>query len=75
MKKLVLTILALIALFSAVRAYPQGAAGGGLGAAGGGLGAAGSNAVGITVHPGLVEITDGATTVGMAFGIAEKSAL
>ncbi|HET6450973.1 MAG TPA: hypothetical protein VFI08_06660, partial [Spirochaetia bacterium] len=72
MKKLVLAIIALLALFSALRAYTQGAAGGGfgVGAAGGG---AGSGAVGLSLHPGLVEITDGTTTIGMAFGVAEKS--
>ncbi len=67
MKKLVLTILALIALFSALRAYTQAALGGGAGA-----GASGG-AVGIALHPGLVEISDGTTTVGMSFGAMEQS--
>jgi hypothetical protein len=65
MKKIVLTTLALIALFSALRAYPQAGAAGGS--------AAGGGSVGISLHPGLVEISDGSTTIGMAFGIAEKS--
>ncbi len=56
MKKLVLTILALIALFSALRAYTESTA-----------------TSGIALHPGLVEIGDGSTSIGMAFGVMEKS--
>lgn len=56
MKKLVLTILALIALFSALRAYTESTA-----------------PSGMALHPGLVEIGDGSTSIGMAFGVMEKS--
>jgi hypothetical protein len=55
MKKLVLAILALIALFSALRAYTE-------------------SVPGVALHPGLVEIGDGSTSIGIAFGVAEKSA-
>lgn len=56
MKKLVLVVLALIALFSALRAYSESSA-----------------AAGMALHPGLVEIGDGSTSIGMAFGVMEKS--
>jgi hypothetical protein len=56
MKKLVLTILALIALFSALRAYTQPV-----------------SPPGVALHPGLVEIGDGSTSIGIAFGVMEKS--
>ena len=57
MKKLVLSILALIALFSALRAYTESV-----------------SPPGVSLHPGLVEIGDGATSIGIAFGVMEKSA-
>ena len=56
MKKLVLTILALIALFSALRAYTESVA-----------------VPGVSLHPGLVEIGDGSSSIGIAFGVMEKS--
>jgi hypothetical protein len=56
MKKLVLAILALIALFSALRAYTDPI-----------------SAPGVALHPGLVEIGDGSTSIGIAFGIMERS--
>ncbi|MGA2641489.1 MAG: hypothetical protein ABSG21_11390 [Spirochaetia bacterium] len=56
MKKLILTILALIALFSALRAYTEPA-----------------SPPGVALHPGLVEIGDGSTSIGIAFGVMEKS--
>lgn len=56
MKKLVLTLLALIALFSALRAYAEPVP-----------------AAGIDLQPGLVEASDGASSVGIAFGVMEKS--
>jgi hypothetical protein len=64
MKKLVLTIIALLALFSAIRASSEAIA-------------APSDTVagrGIQLHPGLVEITDGSSGVGLAFGLVEKPA-
>jgi hypothetical protein len=62
MKKLVLTILGLIALFSAIRASAETAAAGPL------------TGSGIQLHPGLVEVTDGSTGVGLAFGMVEQPA-
>ena len=56
MKKLVLTILVLIALFSALRAYTEPV-----------------SPPGVSLHPGLVEIGDGSTSIGIAFGVMEKS--
>jgi hypothetical protein len=56
MRKLVLAVLALIALFSALRAYTQALP-----------------AAGVQLHPGLVEIGDGVTSVGISFGVAEKT--
>ena len=65
MRKLVITILVLIALFSALRAYTQAA----------GVGASGTQAgtVGVGLHPGLVEISDGTTSIAVAFGAMEKT--
>ncbi|MGA2975123.1 MAG: hypothetical protein ABSF77_07425 [Spirochaetia bacterium] len=56
MKKLVFTLLALIALFSALRAIAEPV-----------------SAAGVDLQPGLVEVSDGASSVGMAFGVMEKS--
>jgi len=64
MKKLVLTILALIALFAALRAYPESVSPPGAGT---------NDALGVALHPGLVEIGDGTTSIGIAFGVMEKS--
>jgi hypothetical protein len=59
MRKLVLSILALLALFSVLRAYAEEAPG----------------AVrGVELHPGLVEVSDGSSTLGIGFGVMEKSA-
>jgi hypothetical protein len=58
MKKLVLTILGLLALFSALRAYTEAVPG---------------VLRGVALHPGLVEVADGTATVGIGFGIMEKS--
>jgi hypothetical protein len=63
MRKLVITVLVLIALFSALRAYTQGAAG--ASSEGGGMG--------VGLHPGLVEISDGTTSIAVAFGAMEKT--
>jgi len=65
MRKLVISILVLLALFSALRAYTQAAVGGGAGAQAG--------AIGVGLHPGLVEISDGQTSIGVAFGAMEKT--
>ena len=66
MRKLVLAILALIALFSAIRAFPEPAAAlPSSNAAGAGRG--------IQIHPGLVEIGDGTASLGLAFGYIERS--
>ena len=59
MKKLVLTILGLLALFSALRAFTEAVPG---------------VLRGVELHPGLVEVADGTTTVGIGFGVMEKSA-
>ncbi len=65
MRKLVISVLVLLALFSALRAYTQAAVGG---TAGGQPGA-----IGVGLHPGLVEISDGQTSIGVAFGAMEKT--
>ena len=57
MRKLILAIVALLALFSALRAFPQGEGGG----------------LGVQLHPGLVEIGDGSASVGVAFGVMDGS--
>jgi hypothetical protein len=66
MRKLVLAIIALIALFSAIRAYAESAA------ALPSPNAAGTGR-GIQVHPGLVELGDGTASVGLAFNFMERS--
>jgi hypothetical protein len=58
MRKLVLTILALLALFSALRAYTE---------------AVSTPSAGVRLQPGLVEVGDGASSVQLGFGIAEKT--
>jgi hypothetical protein len=65
MRKLILTILVLLALFSAVRAFPE------VVPAPTSPNMAG--AFGVQVHPGLVEIGDSSASVGIAFGIIEKA--
>jgi hypothetical protein len=54
MKKLVISIIALIALFAALRAWPQG------------------TGLGVQLHPGLVEVSDGSSSVTLAFGIVDR---
>lgn len=66
MRKLVVAIIVLLALFSLFRAYSQAA---------GGVGTTGSAAVrGVQLHPGLIEIGDGSTSMGLSFGVLERSA-
>ncbi len=55
MKKLVLTVLALLALFSALRVYAE------------------ATTPGVALHPGLVEIGDGSASIGISFGLTEKT--
>jgi hypothetical protein len=57
MRKLVISVIALLALFSLIRAFPQAP------------GSEGSVARGIELHPGLVEIGDGTSSLGVAFGL------
>jgi hypothetical protein len=59
MKKLVLTILGLLALFSALRAYTEAVPG---------------VLRGVELHPGLVEVAEGNATVGIGFGVMERGA-
>ncbi len=54
MRRLVITILALLALFSVLRAYTE-------------------SPPGVQLHPGVIEIGDGASSVGIEFGVMEKS--
>ncbi|HTO23172.1 MAG TPA: hypothetical protein VMQ10_11910 [Spirochaetia bacterium] len=61
MRKLVISILVLLALFSALRAYTQGAS------------ADTAGPIGIGLHPGLVEVSDGSTGISVAFGAMEKT--
>jgi hypothetical protein len=56
MRRLVLSILALIAIFSAIRAYTET-----------------RPVAGIDLHPGLIEVGDGSTSVGIAFGAMETT--
>jgi hypothetical protein len=56
MRRLVLAILGLLALFSALRAYTET-----------------TPVAGIDLHPGLVEVGDGSTSVGIAFGAMETT--
>jgi len=57
MRKLVLSILALIALFSTLRAWAEAVP-----------------APGVELHPGLIEVRDGSSSVSLAFGIMEREA-
>jgi hypothetical protein len=52
MKRLVFVLLALLAIFTAIRAYPQTA-----------------RASGLDVSPGLVEVSDGRSSLGLGFGL------
>ena len=60
MRKLVISILVLLALFSALRAYTQGTG-------------PDAGPIGVGLHPGLVEVSDGSTSIAVAFGAMEKS--
>jgi hypothetical protein len=55
MRKLVLVIIGLLALFTALNAYTETLP-----------------ATGVELHPGLVEIGDGISSVGINFGVMEK---
>src|SRR5260221_9830932 len=55
MRKLVLSVLGLLALFSALRAWTEGVP-----------------LPGVQLHPGLVEVQDGSSSVNLAFGIAAR---
>lgn len=66
MRKLVVAIVALLALFSLLRAYAQ--------PAGGEAGAASGAFKGVQLHPGLIEVGDGSTSMGLSFGILERTA-
>ena len=59
MRKLVVAVIVLLALFSLFRAYSQPAAGG-------------PGVAGVQMHPGLIEVGDGNASIGLAFGIMEK---
>lgn len=61
MRKLILAIVVLLALFSAFRAFPQAAP------------ANRADALGVQLHPGLVEIGDGSASLGVAFGVMDGS--
>lgn len=58
MRKLVLVVIALLALFALFRAYSEDAAQG---------------LAGIRLQPGLVEVGDGTSSLGLSFGLMEKS--
>jgi hypothetical protein len=58
MRKLVLSVIALLALFSLIRAFPQATEP-----------PSRLPVRGIDVHPGLVEIGDGTSSLGLAFGL------
>ncbi len=68
MKKLVISVIALLALFSLIRAFPQTAT---PKAPTTPISepAEGAAARGIELHPGLVEIGDGTSSLGLAFGL------
>ncbi len=56
MRKLILAIVALLALFSALRAFTE---------------AVPAGEAGVQLHPGLLEIGDGAASLGVAFGVMD----
>ena len=68
MRKLVLAILALLAVFSVIRAYTQAAGA----ATSGGAPGRGGAAIGLSLHPGLVEVGDGTSSLGLGFGLMER---
>lgn len=57
MKKLVLSVIALLALFSVFRAFPQ---------------SPNQPVRGVELHPGLVEIGDGESSMGVGFGMVSR---
>ena len=59
MKKLVLSVIGLLALFSLFRAFPQAAV-------------PAPPVRGIELHPGLVEISDGRDSLGVSFGLVSR---
>jgi hypothetical protein len=61
MRKLILAIVALLALFSALRAFTEAALPNRAGE------------LGVQLHPGLVEIGDGSASLGVAFGVLNES--
>jgi hypothetical protein len=69
MKKLVLAILALIALFSALRSYAETAPTPSSSTEQG----ATAPRIGVQLHPGLAEIDNGGASIGIAFGLAETT--
>jgi hypothetical protein len=66
MKKLVLILLGLIALFSALRSYAETAPS---------PASSGPTVprIGVQLHPGLAEIDNGGASLGIAFGMAEST--
>ncbi len=58
MRKLVLVVIALLALFALFRAYSQDNA---------------QSLAGIRLQPGLIEVGDGTASLGLSFGLMEKS--
>jgi hypothetical protein len=58
MKKLVLSVIALLALLAVVRAFPQSPT---------------PPVHGVELHPGLVEIGDGASDLGISFGLVSRA--
>jgi hypothetical protein len=63
MRKLVLSVIALLALFSVIRAFPQPGAETG----------ARPPVQGVEVHPGLVEIGDGSSGAVLGFGLLART--
>ncbi|MGA2762836.1 MAG: hypothetical protein ABSG17_05680 [Spirochaetia bacterium] len=60
MRKLVLAVIVLLALFSLFRAYSQS-------------NGESSAVTGLRLQPGLIEVGDGTASLGLSFGIMEKS--
>jgi hypothetical protein len=58
MRKLVLVVIALLALFALFRAYSQDS---------------GRGLAGVRLQPGLIEVGDGTASLGISFGLMEKS--
>ncbi len=58
MRKLVLAVIVLLALFAAFRAYSQGG---------------GPPVTGLLLQPGLIEVGDGTASIGLSFGFLERT--